>query len=290
MGVIRISSGYGLGGEILQVQAIQYAHHFVALQEAVRSGDKAAARSALTVFMRDSSVAAVNGFDPVTQNPSVKRDFHSVTSAVLSGNLADAQTAMNSLTSRLQGGAVGSDTGSQTGASTTQFASVQSAVTSGDLAQAQSSLRAISVGLAMSATSDSNAVSSGSQSFSDIRALQVAFESGNVSTAETALTSARTNLASIAESVDSSKLTRAFSSSTSPDSSARSISNYPPYASTQTILEGLSQDSSNALPAMVTPAMVLSNRGVSQPDVIALAGFRSNIFSANQALIQGLSL
>lgn len=290
MGVTKISSGYGLGGEILQVQAIQYAHHFVALQEAVRSGDRTAARSALTVFMRDSSVAAVNGFDPVTQNPSVKRDFHSVTAAILGGNLADAQAAMTSLTSRLQGGSVGADSGSQTGPSSTQLASVQSAVASGDVAQAQSSLRTLSIGLAMSATSDSNAVASGSQSFTDIRALQVAFQSGNVSAAETALTSARTNLASVAESVDSSKLTRALSSSTSAASSVPGVSNYPPYSATQTILEGLTQDSSSALSAMITPAMVLSSRGVSQSDVSALTGFRSNIFSANQALIQGLSL
>lgn len=290
MGVTKVSSGYGLGGEILQVQAIQYAHHFVALQEAIRSGDRSAARSALTVFMRDSSVAAVNGFDPVTQNPSVKRDFHSVTSAVLSGNLADAQTAMTSLTSRIQGGSVGGNSASQTGPSSAQLESVQSAVASGDLAQAQTSLRTLSIGLAMSATSDSNAVASGSQSFSDIRALQVAFQSGNISAAATALTSARTNLASVAEAVDSSKLTRAFSSATSGVSSTPSVSNYPPYSAAQTILEGLGQDASSSLDAMITPAMVLSSRGVSQSDVGALTGFRSNIFSANQALIQGLSI
>ncbi len=287
MGVTKISSGYGLGGEILQVQAIQYAHHFVALQEAVRSGDKSAARSALTVFMRDSSVAAVNGFDPVTQNASVKRDFHSVTASVLTGNLADAQTAMNSLTSRLQGGSVGADAGSQTGSSSTQLASVQSAVASGNMAQAQSSLRAFSVGLAMAATADSNTVASGSQSFSDIRALQAAFQTGNVSSAQTALSSAQTNLASAAGSVDSSKLTRGLSTSSS---SVSTLSNYPPYSSTQTILDGLKQEASSSLSPMVTPAMVLSSCGVSQADVNRLTGFTSNVFSANQALIQSVSL
>jgi len=287
MGVTKISSGYGLGGEILQVQAIQYAHHFVALQEAVRSGDKSAARSALTVFMRDSSVAAVNGFDPVTQNASVKRDFHSVTAAVLSGNLADAQTAMTSLTSRLQGGSVGADAGSQAGSSSSQLASVQSAVASGNMAQAQSSLRAFSVGLAMAATADSNTVASGSQSFSDIRALQAAFQTGNVSTAQSALSSAQTNLASAAESVDSSKLTRGFSSSSS---SVSTLSNYPPYSSTQTILEGLKQETPSSLSPIVTLAMILSSRGISQADVNRLTGFTSNVFSANQALIQSVSL
>jgi hypothetical protein len=96
--------------------------------------------------------------------------------------------------------------------------------------------------------------------------------------------------ASVAEAVDSSKLTRAFSSATSAVSSAPSVSNYPPYSATQTILEGLGQDSSGSLAVTITPAMVLSNRGVSQSEIGALTGFRSNIFSANQALIQALSL
>jgi hypothetical protein len=287
MGVTKISSSFGLGGEILQVQAIQYAHHFVALQEAVRSGDKSAARSALAVFMRDSSVAAVNGFDPVTQNPSVKRDFHSVTSAVLSGNLADAQTAMSSLTNRLQGGPGAASVGGNEGPSSTQLSSVQSAVASGDIAQAQASLRAFSVGLALGATSDANVVAAGSRSVSDIRALQAAFQSGDLATARTALSSAQVNLGTAAASVDSNRLVRA---SSSPSSSVSGLSNYPPYSSTQTILEGLKQESSTSLSPVVTPAMILSSRGVSQADVNTLTGFTSNVFSANQALIQSLSL
>jgi hypothetical protein len=219
MSVSAITSGSNTGNSaeaaILQAQATQYASDFASLNTAISSGDIANAQQALVVFMQDSATAIANGFDPVSQNATVRQDFALVKTALGKGDMTGAQTAFAALQKDMQaaqGGSAGSD-----------LNAIQSAVQTGDLTTAQSSLASFAKDLAMSATSGNNPLAPGSTLFQDIRSLQVAFQSGNLQSSQDAFSAAQDNLSSAATSAQGN-------SSTGVD---------PELEADQTILQGL---------------------------------------------------
>jgi hypothetical protein len=99
---INATSGtMGAAAAIAQAQAVQYASHFAELHNAIDSGDLGGARKALSEFQRDSSVATANGFDPVNQTSSLRREFSSIRNALLKGDIKAAQTALSTLKKEL---------------------------------------------------------------------------------------------------------------------------------------------------------------------------------------------
>jgi hypothetical protein len=100
MSVSRINATSGsmaAAAAIAQAQALQYAHHFAELHNAIDSGDLGAARKALSAFQRDAAVTAVNGFDPISQISSLRREFSGIRKALLKGDISAAQTSLSSL-------------------------------------------------------------------------------------------------------------------------------------------------------------------------------------------------
>jgi len=104
MSVSRINSTSGTmaaAAALAQSQAVQYANRFAELHNAIEAGDPGAARKALSDFNRDSAVAIANGFDPVNQTSSLRREFFTIRKALLKGDIKTAQTALSTLKKEL---------------------------------------------------------------------------------------------------------------------------------------------------------------------------------------------
>ncbi len=86
---------------LAQSQAVQYANRFAELHNAINDGDVAAARKALSDFNRDSAVATANGFDPVNQTSSLRREFSAIRKALLKGDIKTAQNSLSTLKKEL---------------------------------------------------------------------------------------------------------------------------------------------------------------------------------------------
>lgn len=174
---ISASSDSGAIAAQLQAQAEQYANDFTQLQKSIGVGDISGSKKALAVFIKDTTAAASNGFDPVNQNSAVRQSFATVRSAVASGDISAAQTAFLELRKNLQSAA------KEAAPVRAAVKTVQSAVQAGDIATA----KAFASELAASGASSTNPVGSGAVLPQDIRALQQALQSGDSDSAEGAL-------------------------------------------------------------------------------------------------------
>ncbi len=104
MSLSRINATSGTmaaAAALAQSQALQYANRFAELHNAIDAGDLGAARKALSDFNRDSAVATANGFDPVNQTSSLRREFSTIRKALLKGDIKTAQTALSTLKKEL---------------------------------------------------------------------------------------------------------------------------------------------------------------------------------------------
>lgn len=261
-----------------QAQAVQYASHFAALQNAIGSGNLKDARQALSVFQRDSAVASANGYDPVSQSLSTRQDFSALKKAVMIGDLRTAQTAFSSLKENMGLQQNGAKT---PGAASAELQSLATAVSTGDIASAKKSLGEFGkkIALATSVASPSPALNPGGKTIQDIRSLQVSLSSGDPKKISTTFIKVEPELASFAQAP------QVFP--TSGDSFAKlSVT-----SSTQAVLQGIESTMLGAQPSRTggttfapTPELILGSKGMTIPPGADIP------FPKDSVLLKGLSV
>lgn len=264
---------------IVQARAVQYSHNFTALQTAINSGDLDAARQALSVFQRDSAVASVNGYDPVSQSPAARQDFSALKKAVLIGDIRAARTALSSLKENMglqQTGAVPS------GSAATDFQNLKTAIHSGDVASAKRSLVELGKNIGLSASTESGSLPSlnlSGEAVQDIRSLQVALASGDPQKISATFIKVEPELASF------SQAPQVF------PTSADAAEKLSVTSSTQAVLQGIGATMPGAQPNhsdgtafAPTPELILGSKGMTIPLGADLP------FSKDSILLKGLSV
>ncbi len=262
MSVSRINATSGTmaaAAAIAQAQAVQYASHFAELHNAIDSGDLGAARKALSEFQRDSAIATVNGFDPVNQTSSLRREFSTIRRALLKGDVKTAQTSLSTLRKEL-GLALPKAEESQVSSTLEALAA---AVDTKDLPSVRRALGAFGRDAALAASKNSKSLGAGSDLVRDIRSLQTAVQSGDPKMTSSTFIKIQPALTSFTQGP------QVFPTSSA---SASKLSVPSVNTSTQAVLQGLAATQPNAQAGdqdgtsfAPTPEMMLGSKGMSIP-------------------------
>ena len=244
---------------IAQAQAVQYATHFAELHNAIDSGDLGGARKALSEFQRDSSVATANGYDPVNQTASLRREFSGIRKALLEGDMKAAQTALSTLKKEL---GVEQSVSAEESVSTDPEASPVAAKAE-NLAVAKGASGALGKDAALASSKNPRPLGAGSDFIQDIRSLLVAGQSGDPKKTSSTFIRIQTALASFTQAP------QVFPTS---GSVASTLSVLSVNTSTQAVLQGLAATQPNAQARNLdgtsfapTPELMLGSKGMSIP-------------------------
>lgn len=262
MSVSRINATSGTmaaAAALAQAQAVQYANHFAELHNAIDSGDLGAARKALSEFQRDSTLAAANGFDPVNQTSSLRREFSSIRKALLKGDIKTAQTALSTLKKEL-GVAQPEAEGGTAAASLDTLAAVVNAEDSLSAGRARG---AFGRNAALASSKNSRPLGAGGDLIRDIRSPQGAAQPGDPQKTSSTFIKIQPALTSFTQGP------QVFPTS---GASASKLSVPLVNTSTQAVLQGLAATQPNAQARDLdgtsfapTPEMMLGSKGMSIP-------------------------
>jgi hypothetical protein len=280
MSVSRINATSGTmaaAAAIAQAQAVQYANHFAELHNAIDSGDLGAARKALSEFQRDSAVATANGFDPVNQTSSLRREFSSIRKALLKGDIKTAQASLSTLKKELGV----AQPAAKESALSASLGSLAAAVNSADLPSVRRSLGAFGRDAALATSKNAKSLGVGGDLIRDIRSLQTAVQSGDPKMTSSTFIKIQPALTSFTQGPQVFPTSSAFSSKLSVPSVN---------TSTQAVLQGLAATQPNAQARDLdgtsfapTPEMMLGSKGMSIP-----AGAQLQ-FANNPVLLQTIA-
>ncbi len=247
---------------IAQAQAVQYATHFAELHNAIDSGDLGGARKALSEFQRDSSVATANGYDPVNQTSSLRREFSGIRKALLEGDMKAAQTALSTLKKEL---GVEQSESAEESVSTDPEASPVAAKAE-NLAVAKGAVGAVGAfgkDAALASSKNPRPLGAGGDFIQDIRSLQAAGQSRDPKKTSSTFIKIQTALTSFTQAP------QVFPTSGSADSTLSVLS---VNTSTQAVLQGLAATQPNAQARNLdgtsfapTPELMLGSKGMSIP-------------------------